>query len=119
MSCDWCNYDLKLVYPNFNGYAVLNEVGEATGDYCCSINCCISRITNLGYQVDTRLDQLYIYYNITSNVKMAKEKKFLAKFGGNLTYYQFREGFICPHPIYEEEYEEEYDYDFDDGDLYR
>ena len=81
MSCDWCNYDLKLVYPNFNGYAVLNEVGEATGDYCCSINCCISRITNLGYQVDTRLDQLYIYYNITSNVKMAKEKKFLAKFG--------------------------------------
>lgn len=119
MSCDWCNYDLKLVYPNFEGYAVLNGYGEPIGNYCCSINCCVSQIQKLGHQVDIRLEQLYYYYNISGNVKPARDRKLLSKFGGNLSYSQFRSGFICPPPIYEEKYEEYDDYEFDDGDPYR
>ncbi len=113
MSCNWCSYELSLVYPCFKGYTIFNSYGDNLGYNLCSMNCCLSQIYKIGVQTNQYVDQLYKFYNLKGFIPEAKPKNKLSKFGGTLSYTQYREEFICPPPDYEEEFVEN-DYEFED-----
>lgn len=114
MSCDWCSFPLSLVFPGFTGYSYFDADGNFMREKCCSLNCCVAFIQRSDYQVDDKLKHLKQYYSIFYTIEPAKPRRKLSKFGGNLTYVEYRRNFICPSPDENEEYySEEDDYDND------
>jgi hypothetical protein len=117
MQCDWCYYELNNVYPRFPGYDLFNDYGDALGYTMCSINCCVAQIYKLGIRTDIRLEYIYENYGVTGPVKPAPNPNKLIFNGGNLTYTQYRQNFVCP-PLYNDDYNQEEDYEFYDDDPY-
>jgi hypothetical protein len=130
--CSWCDYNISNVYFNFNGYMVFdyNGIPDIHVRFC-SINCCIAYIESLKHEADwqiyRRVDYLYDNYKLIGFINESKNPKLLKKNGGNLSYPEFRKGFICPVPdytsydlfykkekIFEEEKQDEYYSDDED-----
>ncbi len=101
--CSWCNYNISEVHSNFSGYITFNTEGR-TEYYVrfCSINCCIAHINSFEEdtinQIEKKIDYLYRNYNLRGYIAEAKNPKRLKINGGNLSYDEYREGFICPEP---------------------
>jgi hypothetical protein len=96
MECDWCGYDLDKVYIGYNGCIMFNNFNEALSYRMCSLNCCCAKIEELGGQILQMQQNLYSYYNVTGYIKEAKDKSKLKRFGGNLSYDEYRKNFTIP-----------------------
>ena len=125
MSCTWCSFNFNSIDSYFGGYITFDKYGTKSGLRFCSINCCSAYINTDKYDsvVDNnkKLDMLYSYYGIECFIVDAKDPKRLKKFGGDLTYEQYRSNFICPDidgldvkpKTHNYSYDYDYDYDYD------
>jgi hypothetical protein len=99
-NCNWCGYNLSLVYPNFSGYNIFNTYGYPEYHLrFCSINCCIANINSFDEDIsinEKRMKHLSEKYIIKGYVSEARPPKRLQINGGNLTYEEYRENFFCP-----------------------
>ena len=117
MNCSWCSYVIGDDEPIYNTFDIYNR---NSGMRFCSINCCSAYITTDKYEsitnINKKLDFLYEYYGINTIIADAKNPKRLKKFGGDLTYEQYRCNFVFPKvPEYKNSFDikNEY-YDFED-----
>ena len=116
MECDWCGYDLDKVYIGYNGCIMFNNFNEALSYRMCSLNCCCAKIDEIGGQILQMQQNLYIYYNIKGYIKEAKNKTKLKRYGGDLTYEEYRKNFTIP--LVDEDIKYKYD-SYDEQDDYK
>ncbi len=101
--CSWCKYYLNLVHPYFDGYACFDEYGYVLrGVACCSINCCLALINSddkkSNYVIEKRIEYIYKKHDIRGFANSAKNPNRLIVNGGDLSYDEYRNEFLCPKP---------------------
>lgn len=92
-SCSWCTFELR----NLKGYVIYNSSGMSLNYTFCSLNCAVAQIQAMDVDVYNRIDHLLNIYKIRGYISPALPSSRLMKFGGKMTYEEYRRHFTCPN----------------------